>query len=144
MMREFRPDWTEYGISKQRYVELKGFCRQYPEWKSEASSLIGIGAQNYGERVMSSDHTSTVVRIAERREELINKILLIESVAMAIDGGEWFAALIQNVCLGKPLSCIDPLIMPTSRRNEYYTARRKFFILLNSNHKVDTPGAPNP
>lgn len=132
MMRERKPDWNEYGISRQRYNELRAYCLQYPEWISEASSLAGVGAQQYGEHIRGSEHTSVVVRAAERREELLDKINLIEGLASAVEGGRWYAALIQNCCMGKPLSCIDPTILPTSFRNPFYIARRKFFILLNT------------
>lgn len=141
-MRTYRPDWTEYGISRQRYNELRAYCMQYPEWKSEASSLASIGAQNYGERVQSSDNTSTVARAVERREHLMAKILTVEQTAMAIDQGKWYAALIQNVCMGKPLSCIDVLVLPTSNRNAYYAARRRFYIALHL--RLDTRGAAYP
>jgi len=125
------PDWTEYGISRQRYRELLAYCRQYPEWKSEAASLLGVGAQNYGERVSGGDVPSTVARQAERREQLMDNIRLVERVAGQVDDGLWYTAIIQNVCMGKPLSCIDPAILPTANRNYYFKARRLFFVQLN-------------
>ena len=131
MPRTWVPDWTEYGISRERYRELLAFCHQYPEWKSEAASLIGIGAQNYEERISGGDVPSQVVRQAERRELLVDNINLVERVAGLVEHGAWYAALIQNVCMRKPHACIDPAIMPTSRRNEFYRARRTFFVLLN-------------
>ena len=131
MARTWVPDWTDYGISRERYRELLAFCRQYPEWKSEAASLLGIGAQNYGERVSGGDVPSQVVRQAERRELLVDNINLVERVARQVEDGEWYTALIQNVCMRKPFACIDPAILPTGRRNEYFRARRAFFIVLD-------------
>ena len=40
----YLPCWKQIGISQDRYQELLHFCRQYPEWKMEANSLIGIRA----------------------------------------------------------------------------------------------------
>ena len=40
----YTPCWKQIGISQDRYTELLHFCRQYPEWKAEANSLIGIRA----------------------------------------------------------------------------------------------------
>ena len=131
MTRIYRPNWTEYGISRQRYNQLRAICLQYPEWVSEASSLASVGAQQYGEHIRGSDSTSTVARAVERREILIDKINMINNLAEAVEDGRWKPALIQNCCMGKPLHCIDPVILPTSRRNDYYIARRKFFILLH-------------
>lgn len=144
MPRAWVPDWTEYGISRERYRELLAFCRQYPEWKSEAASLIGIGAQNYEERISGGDVPSQVVRQAERRELLVDNITLVERVARLVDDGRWFTAIIQNVCMAKPLSCLDPAILPTSRRNDYFHARRAFFVALDADKqrrtKLDTRG----
>ena len=40
----YLPCWKNIGISASRYRELLHFCRQYPEWKTEANSLLGIRA----------------------------------------------------------------------------------------------------
>ena len=40
----YLPCWKQIGISQDRYTELLHFCRQYPEWKAEANSLLGIRA----------------------------------------------------------------------------------------------------
>ena len=109
----YTPCWKQIGIAKDRYLELLHFCRQYPEWKLEASSLIGI-------RAMRAD--------GQPRTE---KIAIVEECARAIDGGAWFAAIIQNVCMAKPYTTIDRTLMPTSDKNAYFKRRREFFELLD-------------
>ena len=57
-----------------------------------------------------------------------------------VDGGGWERALILNCCYGVGYVDIDPAVMPTSKRNAYFEARREFFFLLNNerifaNHK---------
>ena len=131
MPRTYTPDWTEYGISRERYRELLHMCHQYPEWKAEAASLLGVGAQQYSTMPHGSEPGDPVGRAVARRERLLAKCTLIEHVADLADGGRWRTALIQNVCMAKPLHCIDPVILPTSRRNEFYRARRMFFIELH-------------
>lgn len=130
-MRAYIPDYSKWGLSKRRCRELWAFCSQYPEWKSEAASLIGVGAQQYSTMPHGSDPGDPVARLVEKREALLKKIDLVESVARAVDGGRWFAVLIQNCCLGKPLEYIDQALMPTSNRNEYYQRRRAFYLLLD-------------
>lgn len=130
-MRTYHPDYTKYGISRERYNELRAFCRQYPEWKSMAASLIGVGAQNYSSDPHGTDVTDPVARLVEKREGLLRRIELVEACARAVAGGAWYSALIQNVCLGMAVEYIDPVLMPKTNYNEYYRRRREFFVVLN-------------
>lgn len=131
-MRTYHPDYTKYGISRERYNELRAVCRQYPEWKSMAAGLLGVGAQNYSQQPHGTDVADPVARLVEKREALLHKVELVESAARAVDEGRWFGALIQNCCMGIAFEYIDPVLVPTSRRNEYYRRRREFFVYLNS------------
>lgn len=130
-MRNYQPDYTDFGISRDRYRELLSFCRQYQEWKAEAASLLGVRAQSLSHMPHGTDVGDPVFRVAVRREHLLAKIQLVEQVADQVDGGRWRAALIQNICMGRALRFIDPAILPTSRRNAFYDQRRAFFLLLN-------------
>ena len=130
-MRNYIPNFTDFGISQDRYRELLWFCRQYQEWKAEAASLLGLSAQQYEQRPHGSDVGDPVFRVAVKRERLLAKIELVESVAEEVDGGRWRAALIQNICMGRALKFIDPVILPTSRRNAFFQQRRLFFIILD-------------
>lgn len=125
------PHYQRYGLSAQRYNELRAFCLQYPLWKAEAESLLGVGGQKLNGMPHGSGVGDPVARAAERREKLIEKIDLVESVARSVDDGRWYTALIQNCCLGRGLMMIDPAILPTSNRNAYYVARRTFYLALN-------------
>ena len=127
----YTPCWKQIGIAKDRYLELLHFCRQYPEWKLEASSLIGIRAMRADGQPRGTKRTDPVAVAAERREKLTMKIAIVEECARAIDGGAWFAAIIQNVCMAKPYTTIDRALMPTSDKNAYFKRRREFFELLD-------------
>jgi len=130
-MRSYQPDYTDFGISRDRYRELLSFCRQYQEWKAEAGSLLGVKAQTYSHQPHGSGVGDPVFRVAARREHLLAKIQMVEQVADQVDEGRWRAALIQNICMGRALRFIDPAILPTSKRNTFYAQRRAFFVLLN-------------
>lgn len=130
-MRNYIPHYAKYGIPAERYNELRHFCLQYPLWRAEAQSLLGVGAQRYSDMPHGSGVGDPVARAAERREILIEKINLVEKVARSVEDGRWYTALIQNCCMGKGLSYIDPGIMPTSNRNAYYQARRIFYLRLD-------------
>lgn len=130
-MRTYQPHYEKYGIPAARYRELKAFCLQYPLWRAEAESLLGVGAQNYSAMPHGTDVGDPIFRAVMRRERLLQKIDMVEDIARTVDGGRWFAALIQNVCMGRSLSVIDPTLLPTSNRNAYYLARRMFFVRLD-------------
>lgn len=107
-MRNYLPHYAKYGIPQPRYNELRNFCLQYPLWQAEAKSLLGVGAQRYSSMPHGSGVGDPVARAAEKREQLLTKIELVERVARSVEGGKWYTALIQNCCMGKGLSYIDP------------------------------------
>ena len=72
-----------------------------------------------------------VAAAAERREKLLEKIKIIDDCALAIDGGRWYASIIQNVCIGRSYEQLDRALMPTSDKNAYFKHRRTFFELLD-------------
>ena len=127
----YQPCWKQIGISVDRYRELLHFCRQYPEWKTEANSLLGIRAIKMDGQPHGSGVSDPVAMAAEKREKLMTKIEIVDDCARAIDDGEWYAAIIQNVCIGRPYEQMERALMPTSDKNAYFRKRREFFDLLN-------------
>lgn len=127
----YLPCWKQIGISADRYRELLHFCRQYPEWKTEANSLLGIRAIKMDGQPHGSGVSDPVAMAAEKRERLMAKIEIVDKCAREIGRGEWYAAIIQNVCIGRPYEQMDRALMPTSDKNAYFKHRREFFELLN-------------
>ena len=127
----YTPCWTQIGISQDRYRELLHFCRQYPEWKTEANSLLGIRAIKADGQPHGTGKSDPVAMAAEKRERLVEKIAIVDDCAKAVDGGAWYASIIQNVCIGRPYEQMDRALMPTSDRNAYFKKRREFFELLD-------------
>ena len=127
----YLPCWKQIGISQDRYRELLHFCRQYPEWKKEANSLLGIRAIKADGLPHGSGKSDPVAIAAEKREKLIEKITIVDNCARAVDDGAWFASIIQNVCIGRSYEQMDRALMPTSDKNAYFKKRREFFELLD-------------
>lgn len=127
----YLPCWKQIGISADRYRELLHFCRQYPEWKTEANSLLGIRAIKADGLPHGTGKSDPVAVAVEKRERLIEKIGIVDECAKAIDGGSWYASIIQNVCIGRPYEQMDRALMPTSDKNAYFRKRREFFELLD-------------
>ena len=132
------PCWKQIGISKDRYIELLHFCRQYPEWKIEANSLLGIRAIKMDGQPHGSGKSDPVAMAAEKREKLIEKIQIVDECAKRIRIGEWYAAIIQNVCMGRAYAQLDATIMPTSFRQAFFAARREFFDLLDKRKDIES------
>ena len=132
----YTPCWKQIGISLDRYRELLHFCRQYPEWKTEANSLLGIRAIRLDGMPHGTGKSDPVAAAAEKREKLIEKISVVDNCARAVDGGEWYASIIQNVCIGKAYEQMDRALMPTSDSNAFFKRRREFFDILNK-RKID-------
>ena len=131
----YLPCWKQIGITMERYRELMYFCRQYPTWRTEANSLLGIRAVKNDGLPHGSGKSDPVAVAAEKREELLEKIKIVDDCAREIGGGEWYAAIIQNVCMGKNYEQLDKALMPTSFRHEFFSKRRSFFDLLNKRKK---------
>ena len=70
----YQPCWKQIGISVERYRELLHFCRQYPEWKTEANSLLGIRAIKMDGQPHGNGVSDPVAMAAEKREKLMTKI----------------------------------------------------------------------
>ena len=111
-MRDFIIDC---GLSKERYLELCHFCRQYPNWMHD----------------MERAHRAGIPATDPRHHEPLSKLHMIETCANAVDGGRWHNALIANICFRVPYSAIPVEDLPTSHRNEYFIARRLFFEMLD-------------
>lgn len=144
-MREYRLNMSMWGISRWAYEELKAFCRQYPEKKAEANALLGVRSTcsvveycdeqgHAAGTVMPRGNTTSnpVEDTIMKRLRLLEDCDLIDRVATETDGGDWKEALILNCCHGMGYEYIDPAILPTSKRNAFFAARREFFYRLNN------------
>ena len=127
----YLPCWKQIGISADRYRELLHFCRQYPEWKTEANSLLGVRAVKMDGLPHGSGKSDPVAVAAEKRDRLLAKIQIVDECAKTPGNGDWYAAIIQNVCIGRSYEQMDRALMPASDKNAYFRMRREFFELLN-------------
>ena len=146
-MREWRINMSTWGISRWELAELKAFCRQYPEKKEQADSLLGVRSTSHvveysvGEgddkKILGTvlprgnSGSNPVEDTAMKRIRLLEDCDLIDRVAKSVDGGGWERALILNCCYGIGYADIDPKLLPTSHRNAFFQAKREFYVLLN-------------
>ena len=149
---------TPWGISRYAYEELRAFCWQYPEKKTQADMLLGLSGhdnittlhksvcgkvQEVGEVMPRgggiSDPTAST---ALKRDRYLADCDLIDRIARVTDGGGWEKALILNCCYRVGLTDIDPAILPSSHRNAFFQAKREFFFRLHeARNEFGTHGA---
>ena len=117
----------KYGIDKNRYLELKYFCRQYPKWKRRITDLRnGYTPINLTGMPSGSGTTDNVAKAAIEAAELSKQCELIEQCCIEADN-EIYQELLRNITEGIPYEYMTVYI----GRRQFYEARRKFFWLLD-------------
>lgn len=130
-MREYALKLDSYGISRDAYMELKYFCRQYDQKRREAASLLGVGSPAFDATPKGNTVGRPTESAAIKRESLLADVDLIDRCAKDVDNGAWYHALIDNCCRRVPWECLKPEDMGSSQKQAYFTARRQFFFLLH-------------
>ncbi len=120
----------EFYISRHRYRELKAFCLQYEEKKSELNQIYTSSSVSPEITVMGGIPGKPTEQKALRATQLKNDIELIEKClkeACGVDVG-LYEPLKRNITLGVGF---DGLGAVSCGINQFYKKRKKFFFLLN-------------
>lgn len=124
----------KYGISKNRFQELRYRCYQYDEWKKELNySKDTVKAIEYGkEGKGSAPLGSATENLAIRRVELDQKCKIIEQTALEASG-DLYKFVLEGVTNEEANYNYLHMIkgLPSEKKNEYYDARRMFYWLLD-------------
>ena len=125
-----------WGISYDEYKELYHFCQQYRAKKQAAADMLTMpcsipravaDASGRAEFLPHGGRTSNPVEAAaERREQLLNDVRMIERAATIADS-ELAPWILRAVTTRDGVALIDP---PCGRR-QFINARRKFFFVLS-------------
>lgn len=135
--------WDDYGISKERYRELRYFCLQYAEKKKKAAQctdygISGIKYDSVGGHSsnVSSPAENNVIRGITKQERYLRDVRMINEAAI------WAATIsgfpkAWNVLLwsvtrdyGYDRLCQRYNFVPWCKP-DFYAVRRAFFSLLN-------------
>ena len=116
----------KFGISKEKYRELKYFCRQYCEKKQKVIDLMSLKATNLNGLPGGSGVSDPTAEKALKAAKEQADIDLIEQTVREAEPGiyKW---LLVSVTEGIPY---EQMPVPCGRR-QFYEARRKFFYLLS-------------
>ena len=122
---------SKYHLSKHRYLELKHFCLQYPEWKEKLREINDISAAWIGNEV-SGDLPNETERLAIERAVLTRKIDLVEQTCMKTDKQLWFYILV-GVTEEQPFVYLQNMMDIPCGKNMYYDRYRRFYWLMDQN-----------
>ena len=131
--------WEDYGISKNRYAELKAFCLQYEEKKSKIK--YGISTAQYDGQPKAHSTGSQTERQAMDNIHYAKDCAMIEEAAIRANPEIW-RYILKSVTLGLSYEFIEydneQGKIPMCRR-DFYGTRKKFYAILNEmklDHKL--------
>ena len=135
MATNVRPEVSKknpYYIERERYYELKHFCRQYPIWKKALAALDGLSRRPadlalFAKPNQKSDPTA---RCAEARASYSNKIEIVEKCAKeaAPDLSDY---IMKYATKGEAYSVLKMRDNIPCCKDVFYEVVRKFFWLLS-------------
>ena len=135
MPTNVRPEVSEknpYYINRERYYELKHFCRQYPIWKSAYRALDGLSRRPtdlelFNKPGQTSDPTA---RCVEARAYYLRKIEMVEQCAKEA-APDLYEYLMNYVTKGDGYNVLKMRDGIPCCKDVFYETARKFFWLLN-------------
>ena len=122
---------NKYWIDREKYYELKHFCRQYPAWKKAYSAFTtGKLTPSYSEKVQISNFEMPTEEFATLLYELSHKIQLVDVCATEADP-ELAKYLRLSVTEGFSFDYLKTTLDMPCGRDTFYDRYRKFFWLLS-------------
>ena len=134
MATNVRPEVSKknpYYIERERYYELKHFCRQYPIWKKAYNALDGLSKRPSDLEVWKSNgRGDPTVRCAEARDTYDKKIKMVEKCAQEASP-DLYGYLINYVTKGDSYNTLKTRDNIPCCKDAFYDIVRKFFWLLS-------------
>lgn len=130
MPREYSRTLADYAISRERYLELKHKCYQYPEWVKKRNECYELAVTSLSEMPKGgSSSTSTVERKADKAMKSGELIDTVERCLHDAAGGDTgvISELRKNICYGVPYIALS---IPCDK-NKFTKYRHKFYYLLD-------------
>lgn len=121
---------NKYWIDKHRHYELKHFCLQYPSWKREYSDDISIGGSSIEKMPTSNIPGDPTSKQAMRRAYYLERIKLIEHLAMEADIN-LHNYILKGVTEGLSYTHLKHKLDIPCSKDTYYDRYRRFFWLLD-------------
>lgn len=134
MATKIRPELSiknKYWIDKHRHYELKHFCLQYPEWKRAYAACDGLGASSIGDGIRNNEPGDPTAKQAMRKTYYLERIKLIERVAMEADQ-VLYNYILKAVTEELSYTYLKSKLKIPCGKDMYYDRYRRFFWLLSN------------
>lgn len=124
---------SDWWIPAYRFLELKYFCLQYPDWKREAAMILSdtpsLSPNQNGGR-SQIDFRDPTASAAIRLRKLNSKISLVGEIAEKSDN-ELGGYVLKAVTEGLSFITLKTIYDIPCGRDMYYDRFRKFFFILS-------------
>lgn len=135
MSTTFRPEVSKknpYYIPRERFYELKHFCRQYPTWKKSYEALDGLSKRPEDLEVFARSHQTSdpTALCAEKRERFRTKMDMVEQSAREASP-ELYQYVMKYATKGDAYSVLKMRDNIPCGKDMFYDVVRKFFWLLS-------------
>lgn len=123
---------NKWWLPKYRYLELRYFALQYPEWKRRYSELENgvVSVSTDILRVNASKVADRTAEIAMRRKTLSDYMQMVEQAAVEADS-ELYGYILKAVTENLTFGCMKALYDIPCERDMFYDRRRKFYWVLD-------------
>lgn len=135
MATTIRPEVSKkspYYIERERYYELKHFCRQYPIWKEAYNALDSLSQRPTDMELFNKpgQQSDPTARCAEAREFYSKRMEMVEQCAHKTDP-QLYQYIMNYATKGDAYSVLKMRDRIPCCRDMFYETVRKFFWLLN-------------
>ena len=119
---------SKYWIPKYRYLELKNFCFQYPEWKQSVVAISEI--KTHFQISSSGNFSDPTTEVALKKMKYQALIDLVEQTAFDADPliAKW---IVKGVTENYSYEYLRYKLDLPAGREMYYDRYRRFFWLLD-------------
>ena len=119
---------NKYWIPKYRYLELKNFCLQYPEWKKFIASITEI--KTHSQISSAGNFSDPTEEVALKRMKYQSLIDLVEQTAYDSEPSiaKW---IVKGVTESYTYEYLRYKLDLPAGREMYYDRYRRFFWLLD-------------
>lgn len=121
---------NQHYISKHRYLELKHFCLQYPEWVEELKGLDGLVEKGDGEIQGDPQSSDPTANTAIRRLELQKNIELIKRAVQETDSSLFYWIFLA-VTEERSYTYLKEMKNIPCSRDTFYRRYREFFWIIS-------------
>lgn len=122
---------SKYYIPKEKYLELKHFCLQYPDWKKACRNLLNIPGNTLHLGTKPTDYPDPTAATAIMLNEYSNKIEMIRSTAEEADS-KLSNYILLSVTLGLSYPTLSTVYHIPCGKDMFYDRYRRFFWLLSN------------